>query len=321
MEIYGLRGYPSMIPKPDLSVIILTFNEDKHIGRCITKVAPVAKEIVVVDSFSTDDTVLLARKLGVRVLQHRFVNYAEQLNWALDNVKVRTDWVMRLDADEYPSHQLTKKLQDQLAYIPYEVCGLIIDRQVKFLGKHIRYGGFGSKAVLRIWRHRTGRCESRWMDEHMVLVCGKTKKIKGALIDENLNNISWWTQKHIQYASREAIDLLNLRYGFLKQKSENQLHVWQATLKRFLKERFYSRLPLGLRPFLYYLYRMIVLGGLLDGPRGWVFHFLQGFWYRLLVDIKVMEVKRRMTNQDISVIEAIRIEFGLDALSLGGREQ
>ena len=306
------------MPKPDLSAIILTFNEDKHIERCIKNIAPVSKEIVVIDSYSTDDTVLRARNLGARVLQHHFVNYAEQLNWALDNVTVKSDWVMRLDADEYPSDQLTTALREQLAYIPSEVCGLVINRQVKFLRKHIRYGGFGSKAVLRIWRHGIGRCESRWMDEHMILEHGKTKKIKGELIDENLNNISWWTQKHIQYASREAIDLLNLRYGFLQREAGGQLHVWQATVKRLLKERFYSRLPLGLRSILYYIFRMIVLGGILDSPRGWVFHFLQGFWYRLLVDIKVMEVEKRMAHECISVIEAISSEFGIDPLSLGG---
>ena len=306
-----------MMPKPDLCAIILTFNETKHIDRCIKKVTTVARDIVVVDSYSTDDTVPQARTLGARVFQHRFLNHAEQLNWALQNAKVETDWVMRLDADEYLSDKLKKELREKLAYIPSEICGLVIKRQVKFLGKPIRYGGFGSKDVLRIWRRGTARCEARWMDEHMVLYYGKTKKLKGVLIDENLNNFSWWTQKHMQYASREAIDLLNLHYGFLQQDSGDQLHVWQATLKRLLKERFYSRLPLGFRPVLYYLYRMIVLGGVLDGPKGWAFNFFQGLWYRLLVDIKIMEVKKRMQLEDISVIEAIRTEFGIDPLSLG----
>ena len=154
------------------------------------------------------------------------------------------------------------------------------------------------------------------MDEHMVLTRGKIKKLKGELIDENLNNISWWTHKHLQYASREAIDLLNLRYGFLQQGSGEEMQVWRVTLKRLLKERFYSRLPLGLRPVLYYFYRMILLGGILDGPSGWAFNFFQGLWYRLLVDIKVMEVEKRMTHEGISVTEAIRAELGIDPVSL-----
>jgi glycosyltransferase involved in cell wall biosynthesis len=104
-----------------MSVIILTFNEAKHIDRCIKKVATLAKEIVVIDSYSTDDTAARAHALGARVLQHRFVNYSDQLNWALDNVTVQTDWLMRLDADEYPSERLTKELREQLAYLPSDV--------------------------------------------------------------------------------------------------------------------------------------------------------------------------------------------------------
>ena len=305
------------MPKPDLSAIILTFNEAKHIDRCIERVASLAKDIVVIDSYSTDDTVARANILGARVLQHRFVNYAEQLNWVLDNVTVQTDWVMRLDADEYPSDQLTNELREQLPNLPSDVCGIVIQRQVKFLGKTIRFGGFGSMDVLRIWRCGTARCEARWMDEHMILARGESKKLKGKLIDDNLNNISWWTQKHTQYAAREAIDLLNLRYGFMQQSHGDRLQIWQTTIKRMLKERFYSRLPLGIRPVLYYLYRMIVLGGILDGPRGWVFNFLQGLWYRLLVDIKIMEIEKRMELDRITVIEAIRTELGIDPLSLG----
>jgi len=155
------------------------------------------------------------------------------------------------------------------------------------------------------------------MDEHMILARGKTKKLKGELIDDNLNNISWWTQKHVQYAAREAIDILNLRYGFLQQGPDERLQIWQTTIKRQLKERFYSRLPLGIRPVLYYFYRMIVLGGILDGPRGWAFNFFQGLWYRLLVDIKIMEIEKRMEFEGITVIEAIRTELGIDPLSLG----
>jgi glycosyltransferase involved in cell wall biosynthesis len=304
-----------MTQKPDLSVIIMTLNEDKHIERCIKSIYHVAKDIIVVDSYSIDSTVQKARSLGARVLQHRFVNHAEQLNWALENAKVQTEWVMRLDADEYTTEQLNKVLKINLNCIPSDVCGLVIKRQIKFLGRRIRYGGFGSKAVLRIWRHRTARCENRWMDEHMVLYHGKTKNLKGILIDENLNDISWWTQKHLQYASREAIDLLYLRYGVIKNTSGDKIFAFQAILRRILKERFYSRLPLLFRAVLYYLYRMFLLGGIFDGPRGWLFNFLQGLWYRILVDIKIMEVEKRMANDGISVIAAIRAEFGIDSLS------
>lgn len=311
----GANRYCSqMTQKPNLTVIILTFNEAKHIARCIQSIATVAREIVLVDSYSTDDTVTQAYALGARVFRNRFVNHAEQLNWALDNVSIQTDWVMRLDADEYLSDELIDELREQLPHISAEVSGLTLRIQVQFMGRGILYGGFGKFDVLRIWRNGVGRCERRWMDEHIVLSGGKTQELQCDLIHDNLNNISWWTQKHLQYASREAIELLNLRYDFQRKDPGGQPALRRAAFKRWLKERVYSRLPVLLRPVLYYFYRMIVLGGALDGPRGWLFHFLQGFWYRLLVDIKVMEVERRMAREGILAVEAIRREFGIDPL-------
>lgn len=308
-----------MTQSQSLAAIILTFNEAKHIERCIRSVAPVVKDVVVIDSHSTDDTVDRAEALGARVHRNRFVNQAEQFNWALDNVSIDSDWVMRVDADEYLSDELVRELSELLRRIPPEVCGLTVTRQVQFMGKRIRHGGFGKLRVLRIWRNGTARCEKRWMDEHMVLSRGKTQELHGVLIDDNLNSISWWTQKHLQYAAREAIDLLNLRYGFIPKSTHGQLEVRQTMLKRWLKEHFYSRLPLLLRPVLFYSYRMIVLGGVLDGPRGWLFHFLQGLWYRQLVDIRVMEVERCVVRQGITVVEAIRKEFGIDPLVMESR--
>ena len=294
-----------------IAVIILTFNEQKHIKRCIDSLIPLTKKIVVVDSFSTDGTASIAHSLGAQVLQHHFINHSKQLNWAIDNANLETEWIMRLDADEYLSRQLINNLQEYLPHAHPKVTGLIVNRKVIFLGKHIHFGGFGSKPILRIWRNGSAICESRWMDEHMVISYGKTKNISGDLIDENLNNISWWTQKHLNYAVKEAIELLNIRYGFIPKTSDKTLPFGSAKVKRIFKENFYSNLPLGLRPILYFAYRMIFLAGVLDGPKGWAFNFFQGLWYRLIVDIKILEVENRMKRDGLSAVEAIIHEFGI----------
>lgn len=126
------------------------------------------------------------------------------------------------------------------------------------------------------------------MDEHMVLHSGQAQRLRHLVIDDNLNDIFWWTRKHLGYAAREAVDLLNLRHRFLVVPNHHRRGTGtQAATKRWIKEQCYSRLPLGIRPALYYLYRTLVQLGILDDPKGWASHFLQGLWYRALVDIKL----------------------------------
>ncbi|MEM1391459.1 MAG: glycosyltransferase family 2 protein, partial [Pseudomonadota bacterium] len=135
--------------------------------------------------------------------------------------------------------------------------------------------------------------------------------------DINLNSISWWTEKHNGYASREAIDLLNLKYGFLPKTRQNKSQKSpQAALKRFLKENLYRHLPTSLRSFLYFMYRYIFRFGFLDGRRGLYFHFLQGFWYRMLVDSKIMDIEQYMAAEGCSVTEAIIARTGYDPLAM-----
>jgi hypothetical protein len=124
--------------------------------------------------------------------------------------------------------------------------------------------------------------------------------------------LSWWTDKHNRYASREAVDLLNLEYGFMPHDSVASLQGGsQAGLKRWLKEVVYARLPGGLRAFAYFFYRYVIRCGFLDGRAGGAFHVLQGFWYRYLVDAKVAEVRRYMRDRNCDVRIAIEAVLGI----------
>jgi len=308
-----------------LTAIILTFNEHLHIRRCIENVRRVASHVVVVDSGSTDDTVSIAQSLGATVLSNPWVNHAIQLNWALDHAPIETEWVMRLDADEYLDERLLKALPDALAGSPPEVKGFSVRRPTTFLGKRIAHGGM-SPWLLRFWCRGAARCELRWMDEHMQLVeDGDVRRLPGNIVDHNLNNLSWWADKHNRYASREACDLLLLRDRTKGETHKSTNPGGQAGLKRVLKENVYSRLPLGLRAWLYFAYRLILRGGFLDGYRGVMFHTLQSLWYRLLVDAKVMEVEHYMRSQGMTLKDAIRerLEIDLDAIASPpqGKEQ
>lgn len=280
----------------DITVVILTYNEEKHIERCLKSLSGVVKRIVVVDSFSTDNTRAICERYNVDFYQNAWINYATQFQWALDNCNITTDWTMRFDADEYLEEDLRQEIINK-AVLDKNVNSIYIKRKVIYKGKWIRFGGFYPQVLLRIWRTGLGRIEQRWMDEHIVVESGSYVLLKGNLVDENLNNIGWWINKHNNYATREMIDLLVIKYGFSSNdRALSQSNDPQARLKRFLKEKVYVKLPAGLRAGLYFLYRYILRLGFLDGYRGFEFHFLQGFWYRLVVDIKVREIESLATN-------------------------
>ena len=280
----------------DLSVIILTHNEEKHISRAIQNVAGLAKDIFVVDSFSTDRTVAIAEQLGAIVVQNKFINHAKQFQWALDHAPIQTDWIMRLDADEVLGGELVSEIEMKLPSLPSDVVGVNLNRRHVFMGRWVKHGGRFPLTLLRIFRCGKGRIENRWMDEHLIVWGGKTVTFKHDFSDFNLNDLSFFTDKHNKYATREAIDVLNEKYALVA--SQDHLSVvgnsLQASLKRWLKEGFYNRLPFWAGPFGYFIYRYIFQLGFLDGAEGLIYHFLQGFWYRFLVGAKVEEYDRSM---------------------------
>jgi len=295
-----------------LTVVILTKNEERHIARALDSVAFIADNCVVVDSGSTDGTMELAKAAGATVLQNPWVNYAAQLNWALAQLPNDTKWILRLDADEIVSRALATEIRDGLATLPFETQGVYISRRMHFLGRRIEWGGLFPVRVIRLFRHGFGRCENRWMDEH-IIVDGATAEFSGEVIDDNLNSLTWWTEKHNSYASREVVDILNQEYGFMPQETVAKLRGGQqAGVKRWIKERVYARLPGGFRAFAYFFYRYIIRLGFLDGKEGAAFHVLQGFWYRYLVDMKLHEVKTYMRREKVDVTKAIKDIVGID---------
>jgi glycosyltransferase involved in cell wall biosynthesis len=279
-----------------LTVVIITFNEERHIERCISALSRLGAEIVVVDSFSTDRTTQIAEALGARVIKHAFVNHAQQFQWALDHGQIITPWVMRLDADEVIEPDLVAEILEKLPALPENVVGINLKRRHIFMGRWIRHGGRFPLVLLRIWRHGKGRIENRWMDEHIIVWGGKTITFDHCFSDVNLSDLGSFTAKHNGYATREAIDVLNQRYRFFEtdHKLNFKSSSLQAVVKRRLKESVYNRMPFWLGPAVYFMYRYVIQLGFLDGLEGAIYHFLQGFWYRFLVGAKIVEFERML---------------------------
>ncbi len=272
----------------DLTAIILTFNEEKNIVHCINSIRTLAKRIVVIDSFSTDRTVELAKELGAEVFQHKFVNQAKQYIYGVGVADIQTKWVFRIDADE----RLTPESAEEIETICREnentdVNGIVVRFKVTFMGKELKYGGYYPFCKLLVYKNGKGYMEDRCMDEHILLSEGRSVELKHDSLHCDYKDLTAWIDKHNKYATREkeayfeSLSNLEITKGLSR----------RAKIKRFLKVKIYYKLPLGFRAHLYYLYRYYFKFGFLDGKEGKIFAFMQAYWYRYLVDAKIYEEK------------------------------
>lgn len=287
----------------DLTVVILTKNEEKNIRKCIESFRGIAKRFVIVDSFSTDGTEAICRQLNRELMQigssldfyqNKWKNYASQLNWGLSQTNITTKWSMRMDADEELMEGLAKEIDEKLDCIKPPFNGVILRRRLIFMGRWIKHGGRYPELLLRIFRTGKAVCEQKMMDEHMILTEGKTIQFKNDLIDNNQKDLEWWTSKHNWYSNREVLDYQMQRDHEVNQKDllEKGESSGQAKMKRVVKNNGYYRLPMFWRAHVYFIYRYYIRFGFLDGTEGRIFHFLQAYWYRFLVDAKLFQCEK-----------------------------
>ncbi len=279
----------------DITILILTKNEEDNLPKTLASVKSFARRVVVVDSGSTDRTLEIARAWGADVYEHAWRNYAEQLNWGLDHTNITTMWTFRLDADEEVLPELAAMLasgsSSALARVAASVDGIEVGRRMYFLGRWIRHGGMYPRFHVRIFRTGRVRCELALMDEHMV-VAGPVVRFQADIKDDNTKPLRWWIAKHNWYSDREAFDLLERpAAGAVAGLVEPSLFGTHAERIRWFKQHIYSRVPTAWRAWLYYLTRYYLQFGFLDGREGRIYHFLHAYWYRFLCDAKYDEAR------------------------------
>jgi glycosyltransferase involved in cell wall biosynthesis len=272
---------------PDVSVVILTFNEEHNLPYALDSVCGWAKQVFVFDSFSSDRTVEIAREHGCAVMQHRFENFGKQRNAALHRLPIDTEWVLFLDADEWLPRDFKDELARVIAISPREN-GFYCKRRLLWMGSWIRRGYYPTW-ILRLFRRGRARCEERSVNEHLI-VDGTAGFLDADFVHEDRNGLGRWIDKHNSYAAREAEELVNGNSG--SNGISTSPFGTQAERKRWLRERVWNRLPPVARPFAYFGYRYVLRGGFLDGSAGLTYHFLQGLWFPLLIDLKYLELKR-----------------------------
>jgi glycosyltransferase involved in cell wall biosynthesis len=284
-----------------LSLVVLTMNEEDNLEACLESVGDVCGEIFVVDSGSTDRTLEIARGYA-SVTHHQFETHALQWKWALENLPLSNNWVLALDADQRLTPELAAELQRLFSegQIPDNIDGFYLNRRQIFKGQWIRHGGYYPKYLLKLFRTSKVRLDPADLVDHHFYVPGKTLKLQHDLVEENKkeNDISFWIAKHNSYAKLLAQEELQRPYAAERllrpsiSGSPDQRVLWRKNL--------WYACPAYVRPLLYFLYRYFLRAGFLDGKQGFVFHFLQAFWFRLLVDINMEELKARTAHEQHS---------------------
>ena len=290
------------------SIIILTHNEEKNLPGLLDSLQDLTAPMFVVDSYSSDGTLRILESREIPYTQHTFENYSKQRNWAQAALPFDTPWVLHFDAGERCTpelvHWLTHEFDPNTA-----TDGYMFSRRTLFLGQWIKHGGHYPNYHLRLFRRHRGRCEAKAYDQHFVCD-GPTKHLPAGIdiIDTVADSLSDFTRAHTHWALFEAIETL----AHKREQGEVSARFFGTPIERqrWLKTRLFQRSPLFLRSFLYFHYRYFIRLGFLDGTMGLVFHFLQGFWFRFLVDANVAELRWRMRKTGKSLEEVVRESYG-----------
>ncbi|MGI8825091.1 MAG: glycosyltransferase family 2 protein [Chloroflexota bacterium] len=277
-----------------ISLLVLTYNEEANIGQTLSSVREWVDEIYVVDSGSTDETCRVAEQYGATVAQHAFESHTRQWDWALHTLPLANEWVLALDADL----RITTELRDELTLLfttnrhkLNSIAGIYLNRRAVFQGRWIRHGAFYPKYLLKLFRKSCVSLSPRDLLDHHFYVVGSTLTLRSDMIEENLKDldIGFFVDRHRRYARKSAEEEFAQRIDGndwpIKPDllgSPDQRVVW-------LKRRWY-RMPLYVRPLMLFLYRYVVRMGFMDGRQGFVFHFIQSLWFRMMVDIYLAEM-------------------------------
>lgn len=276
-----------------ITAIVLTFNSERSIQAVIEACKVVANRIIVVDSGSTDGTIEIVSKFGCEIASHPFENYSQQRNWAQLYAQLDpSSWVLHVDSDEVISAKLADSILRAVVAPPSDVKGFLMRRVSFFWGKPIRHGHMNPSWHLRLYRAGSGQCEERLYDQHFVLTSGVQKRLDGVLDDLQLVSLESWTASHNRWSTAEALEIISRRAedAGTKVVLQGSLAGDVRMRKRWLKNNVWYRMPLLLKPFLFFTYSYFFKLGFLDGVPGLVYHVLQAFWFRFLIDAKVIEL-------------------------------
>lgn len=277
-----------------VSVVILTLNEEVNLRPCLASVQHWAREIFIVDAGSTDQTRKIAAEFGANVVEHPFETHSSQWRWALANIPIHSEWILALDADQRITPELAHEICSLDPMTLSTVEGFYIKRRQLFRDRWIKYGGYYPKYLLKMFRRSCVIIDSGDLVDHHFYVAGGVQKLNHDLVEANKkeDDISFWIEKHNRYATMLALEEFRSNTS-PREAAIQPSFVGTPDQKILAMKGLWRRMPLYVRPFLYFFYRYFLRLGFLDGKQGAIFHFLQAFWFRLLVDIKLDEMQKQ----------------------------
>jgi glycosyltransferase involved in cell wall biosynthesis len=293
-----------------VSVVVMTYNEEVNLARCLDSVRAQAGEILVVDSFSTDGTVALARRYTDRIYQHRYESHPQQWRWALATLPFAHEWVLAVDADFAVTPELWQAIDRAVRRGDPGLDGYFVRHRQVFLGRVLRHGTMYPRYWLRLFRHRRTRVDPEDLVDVHFLVAGRTGRLEGDVVEDNVKDrdLGAWVQKQLRFAERQAVQEALRLPG--DGPGEARLLGDPDQRTRWLK-RWWGRLPLYVRPWLLFGYRYVLRLGFLDGRAGFLYHFTQALLYRVLVDARLDELRAEArSDAPHAVSEAARPRGG-----------
>lgn len=268
-----------------VSVLIFTLDEEIHLPACLDALAW-CDDVILVDSFSRDRTEAICRERDVGFHQHLFEGFGRQRNWALENLPIRHDWVLILDADERVPPELAAELQEIARRAPADMGAFRVRRRFYMWGRWLRYSSLYPTWVVRFIHKNRVRYVNRGHAETQE-VQGALGDLRNDLIDENLKGIDEWYERQNRYSTKDA------EYELEREGAElrpGDLLSGDPLVRRAALKRLAWRMPM--RPFIYFLYSYLWRGGFRDGRDGWVFCRMKA-QYQAMVEVKKYDLRFR----------------------------
>ena len=269
----------------DVTILILTLNEEVNLPHALESVVDWTDQVIVVDSFSQDNTVEIAKSFGAEVYQNEFVNHVQQRNWALEVPKYRHEWVLYIDADEQVTPELRAEIS-QLEPAPDDVAGFEMRRRVIFLGRRLKQGGH-YPWLLRLLRLGRSRFVTSARAGEYAVVRGTVHRLQHDLLHQDHRSLAHWIQNQNRDSSKMALTLFEAR-GEIKPPELLPGEVQEGRFRAWVN-RGLQRLPLGMNPLIRFFLFYVVRRGFLDGWQGFAYCALHEFWMPLLISLKMRE--------------------------------
>ena len=271
-----------------VTVIIPTYNEEQNLPHALESVKDWADQIIVVDSYSTDGTVEIARRFDAEVYLNAYKNMAAQRMWGLNLSGIKNKWVFNLDADEQLSNELKTEIETILPDVSDDIGGFAIRRKHIFMGRWMKHGGDYIWLIRLVRKDRCRIIKTLYANEHTI-VTGAVAKLKKDFLHLPRKTFTQWMERQNKGSLKYALAIIkndtdvpepDIKEG---EKIEGSVRTW-------VNYNFFYKMPFCVRPFFRFFVNYFIRGGFLDGWQGYVYHMVNDFIYPFLVYVNYREL-------------------------------